>query len=151
MSEISNDTQLREALDKLDLAQQRVVAARFVENTLSLCDDDRVRRAVETASNPDASAEELNTAYRGSRAAALDAHARCGADGEWTDQSGYFVARAAEAATGPNLLTEGKSLAWQAAMQCRMASACLESEPDPDSPSNTCHAQRRILTDYLNS
>ena len=147
MSEISNDAELQEALSKLSIGQQRIVAAGFVENVLSLTEDIRLAHAVEVAADPEASETELNTAYRSAKSAAIDAHARCGADGEWTDQSGYFVARAMELVTGP-IRTQGKSLAWKVALQCRMASACLEPDAGDN---NTCTAQRQILTNYLNS
>jgi len=151
MNEIRNDKDMRSALEGLDIPAQRVVAARFIQNVLPLTDDERVTRAVETASRGDASEDELKAAHRAANAAALDAHARCGADSKWEGQSPYFVARAAEAATGPHVFTAGKSLAWAVAMQCRMASCCLSSADEADNPDNTCNTQRRILTDYLNS
>lgn len=151
MNEIHTDKAMREALDTLDDVAQRVIAARFVTDILEYTDDDRVKRAVDTASKPDASEEELRAAHRSANAAALAAHAKCGENSEWEGQSPYFVARAAAAATGKLVLKKGKGIAWSVAMQCRMASCCLVSEDDPEASGDTCINQRRIVTEYLNS
>lgn len=151
MSTISNDTQMREVISTMDTAQQRQVAALFVQNVLSLNDDKRVAKALDTAQNFDINDDELLAAYRGAKAAALDAHARCGADGEWSDQAGYFVARAAEAAVAPQVRSHGKGPAWQAAMSSRMARTCLAAGEDEDAHDTESQAQYRILADYLNA
>lgn len=150
MSEISNDTEFQQALGKLDLGRQRQVAARFIENVLTLSDDPRVGRAAQAAGDANASPDDLNNAYRAAKGAALEAHARCGADGEWSDQTGYFVARAAEAAVAPQVRSEGKGPAWKAAMSCRMARTCLAADTDEDAHDKESHTQYRILAAYLN-
>lgn len=149
MSEISNDTEMRETLDSLALDQQRAVAALFVQNVLALTDDVRVGRAVEAAAEAQNGEPDLNAALRGAKAAALEAHARCGADGEWNDQAGYFVARAAEAAVAAQVLTHGKGPAWQAALSCRMARTAQASESEDAAPEREITAQYRILNDFL--
>jgi len=151
MNQISNDAQLREALAALEPARQRGLAARFVENVLALSHDERVERAVAAAANPDTTDADRQTAYKAAKAAALEAHARCGADGEWNDQAGYFVARAAEAALAPQVRSHGKGPAWQAALSCRMARTAQASETDEDAHDSESQAQYRILNDYLNS
>lgn len=151
MTTIHNDIELKEALSKLDATEQRELAARFVEDVLEYTDDERVRRAIKVARKPDATEDELKAAHHEARAAALDAHARCGADCEWSAQSPYFVARAAEAITTRQTMSEGKNLAWTVATQCRTASCCLVSEENPDSEGNTCSSQRQIASEYLNS
>ena len=80
MSQVSNDNEFRQQLDKLDKAQQRVLAANFIEHVLPLSGDERVARAVKVAADTDASSDELASALRSVTAAALDSHARCGAD-----------------------------------------------------------------------
>ena len=112
MSSITNDSEMRQAVDALAAPAQRVLAARFVANVLSLSDDSRLQRVLDTAARPDAGEDELADAYRAAKAAALEAHARCGADGEWIDQAGYFVARAAEAAVAPQIRSYAKGPAW---------------------------------------
>ena len=151
MSAITTDAQMREAISEMDIPRQRALAARFIEHVLELSGDERVGRAVETAASPDAEESQLSNALRGAKAAALDAHARCGADGEWTDQAGYFVARAAEAAVAPQVRSHGRGPAWQAALSCRMARTAQTTETDEDAHDSESQAQYRILNDYLNA
>jgi len=149
MSTISNDGQMRDVIDTMDVPQQRMLAAHFIEHVLELSSDERVQRAVHAAANPGTDEDALNGAYKAAKAAALEAHARCGADGEWSDQTGYFVARAAEAAVAPQLRSHGKPPAWQAAMNCRMARTAQASETDEDAHDSESEAQYRILNDFL--
>lgn len=149
MSEISNDTQMRETLDGLEPGRQRAIAALFVQNVLSLSNDVRVERALKAAAEAEHGEPDLNAAFRAAKAAALEAHARCGADGEWNDQAGYFVARAAEAAVAPKVRTHGKGPAWQAALSCRMARTAQASESEDAAPDSEITAQYRILNDFL--
>ena len=149
MSTITNDKQLRETLDGLSLPQQRQVAAALIGNVLSLTQDERVARAVKTAAEGIEDEDSLNAAFRAAKAAALEAHARCGADGEWTDQAGYFVARAAESAVAQQKRSHGKGPAWQAALSCRMARTARASENEDDAPESESAAQYRIVNEFL--
>jgi hypothetical protein len=145
MSTISNDTEFRAALDALGLPQQREIGARFVENVLDLTGDARIREGLVAARNGELSDDAMNLARRSVKAAVIEAHARCGADGEWSDQAGYFVARAAEAClrdAGP---------AWKAAMSARMARTCLAAESDEDAHDSESAAQYQILASYLDA
>lgn len=151
MTQIHNDSELKAALLALDTAQQRQLAALFIEDVLPFTDDERISRAVAVLLRPVASEDELKRVYSEARTAALDAHARCGEDSEWSGQSPYFVARATEAATGRRNLNQGANIAWAVAMQCRMASCCLASENEPESEDNTCSAQRRIAAEFIAS
>ena len=54
MAAISNDLELKQALDNLDAVQQRVVGALFVQNVLQLAIDDRIEKAIKVALKPDA-------------------------------------------------------------------------------------------------
>ncbi len=145
MSMVTNDVEFRERLDGLELEQQRVVASRFVRNVLSLSEDPRLQSVVEAA----ATGGDLEGAFKSAKRASLDAHARCGTEGDWNDQAGYFVARAAQAAVEPVVRTVGKSPAWKAALQCRMARTCLAAESDEDSHDLETGAQYQLLNDYL--
>lgn len=151
MSTISNDSQFRDALNRLTLAQQRAVGARFVENVLSLSSDPRVAQVLSVAKDADPSADAVNLARRSIKAASLEAHTRCGSDGEWSDQAGYFVARAAEACLEPEGRSQGKGPAWKAAMSARMARTCLAAESDQDSHDSESQAQYNILISYLDA
>ena len=150
MVSISNDSEFRDALESLDINQQRAVAAIFVDNVIELTDDARVTKAVAVARDAEASEDAVALARRGVKAASLEAHTRCGSDGEWTDQAAYFVARAAEACLEPEGRS-GKGPAWKAAMSARMARTCLAAESDEDSHDSESHAQYQILSSYLDA
>lgn len=126
MSQITNDAEFKQALQGLDATQQRVVAAKFIEHVLSLSDDDRINRAVKAAADESASDGEISDALKSARAAIMDSSTRCGAEGNWTDQAGYFVARAAVAALTPQAQSKSGNPAWQAALSCRMAQTSIE-------------------------
>ena len=148
---ISNDQEFRDALNGLGLAQKREVGALFAENVLALSDDSRVAQAVNAAKDDALEEDAMNLVRRSIKAASLEAHTRCGADGEWSDQAGYFVARAAEACVEPEGRSQGKGPAWKAAMSARMARTCLAAESDEDSHDTESQAQYQILTSYLDA
>lgn len=145
MSTITSDARFRQLLDELPLEQQRLIASRFVESVLDLSGDTRLPAVVAAA----ASSSNLEVAFKTARKVSLDAHARCGSEGDWSDQAGYFVARGAQAAVEPQVRTAGKNPAWKAAMQCRMARTCLAAETDEDSHDMETGAQYQLLNDYL--
>ncbi|MGF1548683.1 MAG: hypothetical protein ACFCUG_15305 [Thiotrichales bacterium] len=125
MKPITSDIELKNGLNALPLAAQRKLGARFVESVLSIADDDRVRRAVAVAKDGSATDEELGAASKNAKAASIDYHTRCGYEGDWKEQAGYFVAKAAAACVMPEERARNVHLAWEAAMACRMARTCL--------------------------
>ena len=149
MSEINNDKAFRTALEALGIDRQRVVGALFVDHVLDLSDDARVAQALAAAREPKIADEALELARRSIKAASLEAHTRCGADGEWTEQAGYFVARAAEVCVEPE--GRSRSLAWKAAMNARMARTCLAADSEEDTHDSESRAQYQILTRYLDA
>ena len=153
MSKINNDTELKQALQNLDAAQQRNVAALFVDHVLSLSDDDRIKRAVKVAGDNSASEGEIADALRSARAAIIDSSTRCGAEGNWTDQAGYFVARSAVAAITPVENSRVGGPAWQAAMSARMAytTSLIDDASNTQSAHTECLWQYEALSDYLNA
>jgi len=152
MPPISNDDAFKQNLLQLEPVRQRLVAARFVDHVLPLCSDDRIGRALKVAADPEASDDELGGALKSARAAALDTHTRCGAEGNWRDQAGYFVCRAAVAALTPGEQAKGGSPAWQAAMSSRMArtSVLISDESDAVTTQSESEWQYRVLEDYTN-
>jgi hypothetical protein len=150
MSQISNDIEFRKAITSLDFTKQRVLAGLLVKNVLELCDDKRITHVVETAINPDASDAELATALNEARTTTMDCHTRCGAEGDWKAQAGYFVARAATAAVTPKSQSKGGGPAWQAAMSSRMARTSMLIDNEENATSHESEQQYRILTDFLN-
>jgi hypothetical protein len=152
MRKIGNDTDFRHALEALDEVQQRQVAALFVQHVLPLSADKRLERVIKTAGDADAAEEELTAALKSAHAATFDSHARCGAEGHWSDQAGYFVARAAVAATTPVAQARAGGPAWQAAMSARMAHTSMLIEDAPDQSAHTeSEWQYQSLTDYQNA
>ena len=150
MTEISNDTEFRKELDDLDATQQRLMAARFIENVAGLCSDKRIARVLEVAGDSGASQGELADALKNARAITFDCHTRCGSEGDWSEQAGYFVARAATAALTPLGQMPGGP-AWQAAMSCRMAQTSLSIVSGADTAGEESKQQYRILSEFLDS
>jgi hypothetical protein len=150
MVEITDDATFRIQLANLDSRQQRALAARFVQHVLPLSNDERVSRVVRVAASADASADELASALHTARAAVVDSHNRCGAECDWKDQAGYFVARAALAAvTGGEQVAGGA--AWQAAMSSRMALTCESIASEKDTTGRERQEQYRILAEFLDT
>lgn len=153
MSQINNDADFKQVLQKLDAAQQRTVAALFVEHVMSLNNDDRIERVVKVAADNSATDGEISDALRSAKAATMDCSTRCGAEGNWTDQAGYFVARAAVAAMTPVAQSRAGGPAWQAAMSSRMAQTSILIDDDSDEvPEHSENEwQYDILSSYLQS
>ena len=151
MTTISNDSEFKQLLESLSDLQQRQVAAMFVQHVLPLSADKRLERVIRVAIDPDATAEEMAAALKTAHAVTFDCHARCGAEGNWTDQAGYFVARAAVAAATLPEHSRAGGPAWQAAMSARMAhTSMLIDELDENKSAHTeCEWQYRSLSDYL--
>ncbi len=150
MTQVTNDTEFRKALESLDSTRQRLVAARFVENVLVLCSDQRIAHINQIAGNSDASEAELADALKAARATTFDCHTRCGSEGDWSEQAGYFVARAATAALTPiGQMPSGP--AWQAALSSRMAQTSRSIVTGDDTAGKEGHQQYRILSEFLDS
>ena len=150
MTQISNDTEFRTALDGLEPVQQRLVAARFVKNVVALCSDERIARVLQVAGNSEASESELAEALKTARATTFDCHTRCGSEGDWTEQEGYFVARAAVAALTPvGQMPSGP--AWQAALSSRMAQTSRSIVTGDDTAGQEGNQQYLILSEFLES
>jgi hypothetical protein len=151
MSDINNDADFRTVLEGLGDVQQRQVAALFVDHVLHLSEDKRLDRVVKTAADAEASEEELAAALKTAHSATFESHARCGAEGHWNAQAGYFVARAAVAATTSPVHSRVGGPAWQAAMSARMAYTSMLIDAVPDQSAHTeCEWQYQALSDYLN-
>ena len=135
MTQITNDTEFRQSIGQLEFNKQRELAGMLVNNVISLSTDERVGRVVNVALDSGASEEELASSLKTAKAATVDCHTRCGSEGDWKEQAGYFVARAATAALMPESQNRGGGPAWQAAMSARMArtSELIDSETGSDS------------------
>ena len=153
MSDISNDAEFKQLLQNLGPAQQREVAALFARHVLPMSEDKRLAGVLMTTFDKGASGEELSQALKSAMAAVFDSHARCGAEGNWSDQAGYFTARAAVAAATPAVQSRAGGPAWQAAMSARMAhtSKLIDDDSDTQTAHSECEWQYKSLSDYLNA
>lgn len=125
MATISNDHDLRALLARLPDAQQRIIGLRFAQSVEHLSRDERVNRAIDTGLRSDATAAELEDAFRAAKAWATKTYTDCGKDTDWLAQADHFVAAAVAAALMPEAqITEKANRAWKAAMQARMANNC---------------------------
>ncbi len=117
MPKITNDHELRDAIEKLPALQQRLLGASFAKGVIHLCRDERVARAIETALDDKASAAQVEDAYRTTKVYATKTYTDCGTDCDWLAQADHFVAAAAAAALTPPQLASGKAKpAWKAAV-----------------------------------
>ena len=144
---ISNDQEFKAALAALNATRQRQVAARFVQPVHALSNDARVRSALEVAARPEPDRAELELAYQAANSARVESFTRCGRECDWSDQAGHFVARAAALCVAPDPAAD---LAWQAAMQTRMARSCQAVAEGGGTDNREAEAQYRILEAFLN-
>jgi RNA 3'-terminal phosphate cyclase len=144
---ISNDHDFKTALGALDLARQRQVAARMVQNVLGLTGDPRVKAAVAAAKRADISGPELDVAYAAAKTASVESYTHCGQEGDWMGQAGHFAAEAAMNCVAPAAKSE--TLAWNAAMSARMARMCESIAVGHGTENREAEAQYRILEAFL--
>lgn len=150
MATISNDHELRDALNALSSQQQRIMGARFAMGVMHLGKDERVRHAAETAQRADASEAELEDALRAAKSYATKTYTDCGKDTDWLAQADHFVAASAAAALmPPSQLPEKTNPAWKAAVQARMAKNCEMMEEEEGEAESEAERQYRIANDSL--
>ncbi|CAK0760129.1 conserved hypothetical protein [Gammaproteobacteria bacterium] len=119
---ITNDNEFKAILAGLDISRQRKVAAAFVEGVLSLCSDPRVNAAIDIVKRDGVTELELAAAYQMANTARVESFCPCGKEIDWRIQTGHFVAKAALDCAKP--AKEDVSLAWDAAMDARIARTC---------------------------
>ena len=150
-TQITNDQQLREALNNLNPQQQRELGGLYVSNVSHLSADPRINRALDAASRADISPQELEDAYKSVKTFATQSYTACGRDADWAAQAEHFVAAAATACLAPDEQSGAKSNnAWKAAMQARMAKNCEMILNDAGELANEAEKQYRIAEKYLN-
>lgn len=145
---IQNDTDFKGELAKLTINQQRELAARFTDSVLSLCNDVRVAGAVSAAKRPDITDIELAALYQAAKTASIDSYTQCGQETDWSAQAGHFVAKAAMACVAP--AGGSTNLAWDAAMDARMARTCATIASGEGTVNREADAQYRILEQHQN-
>lgn len=144
---INNDQEFKAALKALTLPQQRQVGGLFVERVNGLNSDVRVRAAIATARRGDVSDAELVALYHGTNSARVESFTQCGHECDWRSQAGHFVARAALACVRP--ADAGGNLAWDAAMDARMACTFDQVASGQGTETREAEAQYRILEAFL--
>lgn len=150
MAMISNDHDLREALNALSAIRQRILGAKFAENVIHLSKDERVNRAATTAQNPDAGDTELQDTYKAAKSYATKTYTACGKDTDWLAQADHFVAASVAAALTPaDQLSAKTNPAWKAAVQARMAKNCEMMEDDEGEMETEAERQYRIAGEIL--
>lgn len=146
---IRNEKDFKAKLAGLPCAQQRQVAARFVQRVFGLSNDVRVKAAIDVAMRGEVTSEELAVVAQAANSARVESFTQCGRETDWTAQAGHFVAKAAVACVRP--CGEGGNLAWEAAMQARMARTCETVAEGLGTENNEAEEQYRILEALLNS
>ena len=142
----TNDKEFREKLAALSISQQRQVAALFVQRVFSFSNDVRIKAALDMAMRTDISDAELAVVSQAANTARVESYTQCGRETDWNTQAGLFVAKAAVSCVSP--ATEGKNLAWDAAMQVRVARTCEAASGDVIDHKEA-EAQYAILDDFL--
>jgi hypothetical protein len=145
---IINDKEFKAALTALSLSQQRQVAVQFVRPLLSLCNDVRVKAALDVAARADVSDAELTVVSQAANTARVESYTQCGKETDWSAQAGHFVAKAAVACV--KAAEPGDNPAWDAAMQVRMARTCETVATGEGTEHREAEAQYRILEAFLN-
>ncbi len=145
---ISNDKEFKSKLGGLSATQQRQVAARFVQRVFGLSNDVRVKAALEVAMRPEISDAELTVVSQAANSARVESFTQCGQECDWTAQAGHFVAKAAVACV--STAAEPDNLAWDAAMQARMARICETVATGAGTENSEAEEQYQILDAFLN-
>ena len=126
---ITNDSELRKAIDAMSPAQQQALGLRFAASVADLTKDARLLRALQDATAPGASEQAIGDAYKTAKAISTATYTACGQDANWAEQAEHFVAATLAAALAPPEQFAGKgNPAWKAAMQGRMARNCAMIE-----------------------
>jgi hypothetical protein len=146
---ISNDKEFKNALAGLSTAQQRQVAASFVQRVFALSGDIRIKAALDAAARADVSDAELTVLSGAANTARVESFTQCGKETDWSAQAGHFVAKAAVACV--KAAETGSNLAWDAAMHSRMARTCQTVADGAGTENVEAGEQYRLLEAFLNS
>jgi hypothetical protein len=144
---IQNEKEFKATLAALPLNRQRQIAAAFGQRVMDLCHDVRVKNALASAARADITPEELALVAHSAHSARVASYAQCGHDSTWECAAGHFVARAAECCV--RAATEGEPVAWEAAMQARLARTCQMVAQGEGTDNDESASQRQILETFL--
>ncbi len=144
---IANDKDFKAALARLSPVEQRQVAARFVQRVLPLTGDVRVKAAINMAMRADVTDAELAVISQAANTARVESYTQCGKETDWNEQAGHFVAKAAATCVRP--VIEGQNLAWDTAMQVRVACTCDSAAVEEADHHREAEEQYAILDAFL--
>ncbi len=144
---IQTEKEFKAALVALPLARQRQIAAAFGQRVMDLCHDVRVKNALAAAARTDITPEELTMVAHSAHSARVESYTQCGRDSGWVPAAGHFVSRAAECCV--RAAAEGEPVAWEAAMQARLARTCQMVAQGEGTDNDEAAAQYQILETYL--
>jgi len=152
MTTIQNDADLKRSLDGLSPWHQRRLGAMFIESALDLCDDARIRRALQVAMDPESSDEVLEDAFRSAKNYAVGSYTECGRDTDWSQQAAHFIGVATACLLSDEQPGGEGSRAWRVAMQVRNARNCaLIAQEGGDDSVDEAERQRRIAGEFADA
>jgi len=150
MSGISNDQELRTALNRLSLKEQRAIGLLYINSIKLPGIDPGLQKTLELALESDNGEHEREIAHKTAKSIAARTYTACGRDTDWEAQAEHFVAAACSAALAPEQqLTPTANPAWKAAIQSRMAHNCLMMERESSAPWNEAQKQYEITEEFL--
>jgi len=143
---IQTDSEFRSAPDKLPTPIQRELAAHFTDSVVGLCNDPRIKAALNAARRSDITDIELGAIYQAANAASVESYTQCGKETDWMNQAGHFVAEAAKSCVkSPE---RGHNLAWDAAMYARMARTCETIAKGQGTQNRESELQYKLADEY---
>ena len=149
---INNDQEFKQAISELNIAEQRKLAAKFVESVLYLNPDPLIKNALDIAGKeviPSSDEKDLEEAYKSIKTLAVKTYTACGSDADWPAQAAHFIATATKACLIPMERMDNK-LAWKCAIQSRLAKNCEMIESDNDIVANEAQNQYMIMNNFIN-
>lgn len=150
MPKITNDQELKSALDKLPDTAQRAIGLLFANNIHLPEARSELAGVLELALESDYDEAQCAIAYRTAKSIATSTYTACGHDTDWEAQAEHFVAAACSAALTPrNLLPPRANPAWKAAIQSRMANNCLMMTEQSATIQNEAQKQYEICEEFL--
>ncbi len=147
---IRNDQDFKQLLSELSIAEQRKLAAQFIESVAQLNSESIIERALKTAKNDGSTDSDFEEIYKQIKSLAVKTYTACGGDVDWSSQAAHFVVTATKTCLTPQRHLDNKNnLAWNCAMQTRMARNCAMIEANNDIVDNEAQKQYVISNDFL--
>lgn len=150
MPHITNDRELRTALDSLSIEDQRTIGLLFAGNIKIPKMNPALQKALELAMDSDNGEHEREMAYKTAKSVVASTYTACGRDTDWEAQAEHFIAAACSAALAPETQQmPAANPAWKSAVQSRMANNCLMMESALSEVRNEAQNQYQICEEFL--